>query len=494
MKYEVRGMRFCGCAVMRLYGCAVVWLWGLCASLSGVHAQTPLLREMVTLAYDRQQGCELGDTIHFEAFVTREGKEGATDYSRVLYVEWLTPAGAVVTRKKLPLVEGKVKSFVVADSLYGSGFYELRAYTRYMTNWKDCQYFSAIVPVYVPQRLLDKPSKPQTRTLSMVLPRLTEDDSYVARKIRFHRDTVYALTQPVESNLMVFGHIQPRVAQPTEEDLRLGDRRLSIYINQEKRVFGGEAQTDSMGRFALYFPDLQGEWNLRIREPKGTKGLHRQQVMVDRLFAPVPRCYMKSELAPERFGMKKWKADKTMDGWTNRFMDCDAASVTMKNAGYVSRGFYAYLGEADHRFERTEGIASPTIPNVARDSVFNKYIDIDLIGADSADPRSVCVDGPSFSGRPIVWIVDGAYRLVTGLKKEITDFEVLRPTKRSMPIYVDEVKSVLISQRPDAFLPYVRCSMLEKKRAVTVFITTHRHFVWDDSGLMNMVWEGFEEE
>ena len=449
-----------------------------------------MLRERVTVHHDRSQGCEMGDTIHFDASVTREGKEGATDYSRILYVELLTPAGYVVERRKLPLVEGKVKGCVVADTLYGSGFYELRAYTRYMTNWKDCQYYSSIIPVYVPESRLEKPSKPLTRVLSLSPPRMVEDVSPMAKKMRVFRDTIYALEQPVESNLMVFGHIKPKYAKPTEEELHLEDRRLNIYINRAKEVYGGEALTDSMGRFALYFPDVQGEWNLRIRAPKGKNDLHRYRVTVDELFAPVPRFYLKSELAPANFGMKKWKADHTSDVRTNRFIDCDVASVTMKNAGYVSRGFYVFLGEVDHRFERTTGIASPTIPNVARDSLYNKYIDIDLIGHDSSDPRTVCVDGPSFEGRPIVWIVDGAYRLVTGLKKEITDFEVLRPTQKPVPIYVDEVKSVYIDLRPQAFLSYVRCSLLEKKRAVTVFITTHPHFVWDDSGLMNTVWEG----
>lgn len=470
----------------------LVWvaLWGIC---SPAEAQTPMLRERVTLKHDKPQGCEWGDTLHFEAFVEREGKEGATDYSRVLYVELLSRQGYVVVRKKMPIVDGWAKGTLWVDSLYGSGFYELRAYTRYMTNWNDCQYFSQVVPVWVPERLLKKPLKEGERCLRTYSSRMVSEKSPIAERVRHYRDTIFALTQPVEKNLMVFGHIELKYKNPTETDKRLGNRRLLMMVNQGEKRFGGSAETDSMGRYALFFPDMQGEWNLRIRGPKGVDW-SRWRVMLDELFAPHPRYLLADELEPKNFGLKKWKNEKGDEKWTSCFIDCNEATLAMKNSSYIPTGFYAFLGRADNRFERTTGVASPIILNVARDSAYHKYIDLELIGHDSTDPRTVCVDGPSFNGRPIVWIVNGAYRLVTGLKKEITDFEVLRPTRKSMPLYADEVKRVFITENPTAFLPYVRCSVLEKKRPVTVFVELNAHFVYDDSGLMNTSWEGFSEE
>jgi hypothetical protein len=292
---------------------------------------------------------------------------------------------------------------------------------------------------------------------------------------------------------MVFGHIEPKWKQQTEDDKRLEGRGMKVSIQQGKTVYVGDAETDSLGRYALLFPDVQGDWTLRIREQKGQRVLNRHYVMVDCIFAPAPRPLRASELAPVLYGVKKWKNDSSREKWMSRFLNSDEASTRMKNWGAVSLGFYAYLGKVDRSFERTVGVASPTILNVARDSAYNKYMDINLMGYDSNDPRTVCVDGPSFQGRPIVWIVNGAYRLVTGLKKGITDFQVLRPTRRSMPIYVDEVKSVYITDCPDAFHPYVRCSVLEKKRPVTVFVTLHENYVWDDSGLFSQSFVGFSE-
>lgn len=453
----------------------------------------PLLREMVTLKYDKPQGYDLGDTIHFEAWVMREGKEGGTDYSRVLYVELLNPRASVTARKILRLEDGRAKGAIWVDSLYGSGFYELRAYTRYMTNWKDVKYFTRVIPVFAVEKTDRKGEVKEERIIWTQTTRTVDDRSPAAQRLLTYSDTVYSLVQPVEKNLMVFGHIEPKWKQQTEDDKRLEGRGMKVSIQQGKTVYVGDAETDSLGRYALLFPDVQGDWTLRIREQKGQRVLNRHYVMVDCIFAPAPRPLRASELAPVLYGVKKWKNDSSREKWMSRFLNSDEASTRMKNWGAVSLGFYAYLGKVDRRFERTVGVASPTILNVARDSAYNKYMDINLMGHDSNDPRTVCVDGPCFQGRPIVWIVNGAYRLVTGLKKEITDFQVMRPTRRSMPIYVDEVKSVYITDCPDAFHPYVRCSVLEKKRPVTVFVTLHEHYVWDDSGLFSMSFDGFSE-
>ena len=326
--------------------------------------------------------------------------------------------------------------------------------------------------------MLDRHFEPQPRWLSQ----------YETDTLARVRPNLYA-----EVPDSVFGHIEPKYKNPTETDKWLGNRRLLMMVNQGEKRFGGSAETDSMGRYALFFPDMQGEWNLRIRGPKGVDW-SRWRVMLDELFAPHPRYLLADELEPKNFGLKKWKNEKGDEKWTSCFIDCNEATLAMKNSSYIPTGFYAFLGRADNRFERTTGVASPIILNVARDSAYHKYIDLELIGHDSTDPRTVCVDGPSFNGRPIVWIVNGAYRLVTGLKKEITDFEVLRPTRKSMPLYADEVKRVFITENPTAFLPYVRCSVLEKKRPVTVFVELNAHFVYDDSGLMNTSWEGFSEE
>ncbi len=78
----------------------------------------------------------VGDTLWYKAYVVRADDLCPTDMSRLLYVELLSPDGLLVERQTV-VVSGRGHScgqFVLKDSLY-SGYYELRAYTRWMLNF-----------------------------------------------------------------------------------------------------------------------------------------------------------------------------------------------------------------------------------------------------------------------------------------------------------------------------------------------------------------------
>lgn len=78
----------------------------------------------------------VGDTLWYKAYVVRADNFRATDMSRILYVELLSPDGVLVERQNIIIApEGHTcGQFVLRDSLY-SGYYELRAYTRWMLNF-----------------------------------------------------------------------------------------------------------------------------------------------------------------------------------------------------------------------------------------------------------------------------------------------------------------------------------------------------------------------
>ena len=83
----------------------------------------------------------LGDTIWYKGYVVRAGDQHTlTDLSRILYVELLTPDGYLVERQQLEMPGGTAHgAFVLTDSLY-AGYYELRAYTRWMLNFGQCEH------------------------------------------------------------------------------------------------------------------------------------------------------------------------------------------------------------------------------------------------------------------------------------------------------------------------------------------------------------------
>jgi hypothetical protein len=77
-----------------------------------------------------------GDTIWYKSYVVKADSLTFTDMSRILYVELVSPDGLLVERQNIILSADGFGdgNFVLKDSLY-SGYYELRAYTRWMLNF-----------------------------------------------------------------------------------------------------------------------------------------------------------------------------------------------------------------------------------------------------------------------------------------------------------------------------------------------------------------------
>lgn len=124
-------------------------------------------QEKVWLHFDNA-GYFQGDTIWFKAYVRSTHPERHEPLSRVLYVELVSPTGQVVHTRKLKIENGEchgeiplrqsadLSEEIKRDSTLSlkkvndvlSGFYEVRAYTRYMLNWDTEGIFSRVFPVY----------------------------------------------------------------------------------------------------------------------------------------------------------------------------------------------------------------------------------------------------------------------------------------------------------------------------------------------------------
>ena len=89
-----------------------------------------------------------GESIYFKAYVVRTDKSAPTDLSKVLYVDLLNPSGFVQHKCKLKIKHGEAHGEIPLDSLIGTGFFEVRAYTRYMLNFGDETAFSRVLPIF----------------------------------------------------------------------------------------------------------------------------------------------------------------------------------------------------------------------------------------------------------------------------------------------------------------------------------------------------------
>ena len=77
-----------------------------------------------------------GDTIWYKAYVVRADSLTYSNMSHILYVELVSPDGMVVERQGIIISEKGYSdgNFCLQDSIY-SGYYEIRAYTRWMLNF-----------------------------------------------------------------------------------------------------------------------------------------------------------------------------------------------------------------------------------------------------------------------------------------------------------------------------------------------------------------------
>ena len=121
-------------------------------------------QEKVYLQFDNTS-YYTGETIWFKAFVVSATTLGRPQ-SKVLYVDLVSPDGSLIQQQKLKIIGGQADGqFTLLDGAtaqarekrgvieYPSGFYEVRAYTRFMLNFTEEAIFSRVFAIY------DKPRK-----------------------------------------------------------------------------------------------------------------------------------------------------------------------------------------------------------------------------------------------------------------------------------------------------------------------------------------------
>ena len=116
----------------------------ICSWQSNVYAQRTDIEKRLSTAPVQEKAylhldnnCYfLGDTIWYKAYLVEAGNLRPTADSRILYVELVDPEGHVVERHRqyIGRPDADHGDFALADTLR-SGYYELRAYTRWMMNF-----------------------------------------------------------------------------------------------------------------------------------------------------------------------------------------------------------------------------------------------------------------------------------------------------------------------------------------------------------------------
>ena len=218
-----------------------------------------------------------GDTIWYRSYVVRADNLDYTDMSHILYVELLSPDGLVVERQNIIVSPDGYGdgNFTLKDSLY-SGYYELRAYTRWMLNFrvtehdygrKDREYFynkemardffrqfgtvySRVVPVY------ERPDSTGDYTQKYIVSRpktRIEKDLKEDLLVNFYPEGGH-LIAGTRCRVAFEVHDEEGQQIDIEGTVRVGDRNDSLRIrttHQGRGVFTVDVPTD--GRIRARF-------------------------------------------------------------------------------------------------------------------------------------------------------------------------------------------------------------------------------------------------
>jgi len=105
------------------------------------------IQEKVYLHFDNTSYYQ-GDHIWFKCYVV-SGQHQLSQLSRTLYVELLNPGGEIIDKRILKIEDGQCHGDFLLNQLpFYSGFYEVRAYTKYMINFGEDVIFSRLLPVF----------------------------------------------------------------------------------------------------------------------------------------------------------------------------------------------------------------------------------------------------------------------------------------------------------------------------------------------------------
>ena len=108
----------------------------------------------------------LGDTIWFKAYVVTAEQNLPTTISKPLYVELLDQLGNVVERQIIQLTDGEGTGQIILNNTFFTGYYEMRAYTKWMLAFDNPSCFSRVLPVYR-KRLSDEETPRSIATYRM---------------------------------------------------------------------------------------------------------------------------------------------------------------------------------------------------------------------------------------------------------------------------------------------------------------------------------------
>lgn len=358
-------------------------------------------------------------------------------------------------------------------------------------------------------------------------------------------------SHPIEDGLYLFGQLH----QTSRRNKPAGVNLTATLYNNAGESMQGRAVTDSAGLYAFRLPDCEGEYTLLLNTRNSEGEAKKYRIGIDRNFSPDARPLASREtqpipLLPARSpqmtvaDIDTAALDKTLSmedkvhlikevhvkgkrlfenaraGWENEQRgafksylryDCDRASDEMYDAGKDTPSIFSWLatknpfftGNETENSDESQGLTEAEEPSIEQQLLgtdeteegTNSELQGDINDTENAMTHRgfMTRDGMSYKNRPIVWVLNNTFYMGTstrGVKTSDINY-IAQNSVEEMPRWLDEFKSVYISEDENVWRNYVEAPALAPYSPVTIFLYTHHEFPAKQKGLRHTHFDGY---
>lgn len=359
----------------------------------------------------------------------------------------------------------------------------------------------------------------------------------------------FVKSHPIEDGLYVYGQLKQA---KRKYDVGGVDMRLTLY-NSSGAVLQGKFRTDHEGNYAFRVPDCEDEWRMLIDTKKHGRNA-KYWVSVDRQFSPVCRMldFMETQRLPvdepnvrlrpatseelllnmpstdKRLPMTKrlhplkevvvrktsrvfdryavWESEKWGSYHASLYYDVDREADRIYDSGQDTPDFFSWLYGRNPFFkglDLAESVTSTEMLSIDRQSGKPVIIDTFLDGNVATshkfmDRKGLVGDDNTYKGRPVFWVLNNKFYALTGLTGGQmmdleNDFEAHNISIEELPVWMEDVRSVYISEDVQAWTNYAVSGALHGIRPVTVHIYKHRKFPVYHKGVRLTWFRGYDK-
>lgn len=361
---------------------------------------------------------------------------------------------------------------------------------------------------------------------------------------------IFARRHPIEDGLYLYGQLREVKKKHTVDDV---DLRATLF-NRMGESMSGHTVTDSAGYYAFRLPDCEGEWTLLLNTEKGGEA-EKYRIGIDRNVSPEARTLSpmekertdtyadsldvvrmelpdtiirtKPRLSDLVHMLKEVKVrgkrifENSRAVWENEQRgaykayiryDCDKAADEIYDKGLETPGILEWLSMKNDMFDGS----TADMDDLGKDMQETNYDDINkipisLVTGATTTARATDYQGEytqtsfghvlnlqrtglSYKNRPIIWILNNNFYCISMSPASISTDDityVYNSSTERMPVFLDECKSVYISEDDEIWKHYVEINGMESYSPVTVFVYSHRSMPIKQKGLRRTYFEGY---